>query len=62
MNDDWGKALGSEEDKPMVTKMSTKTKNTTMALVYHFNKSIEYPMNFEVNALALSKNFKNITV
>lgn len=60
MNDDWGKALGSDEDKPMVTKMSTKTKNTTMALVYHFNKSIEYPMNFEINALALSKNFKNL--
>ena len=31
-----------------------------MALVYHFNKSIEYPMNFEVNALALSKTFKTL--
>jgi len=60
VNDDWGKPIGADETKTMTTKMTTKTKNTVMALVYHFNKSIEYPMNSEVNALALSKTFKTL--
>lgn len=60
MTSEWGKALGADEDKPVVTKMSTKTKNTMIALIYNFNKSIEYPMNSEVNALALSKVFKSL--
>lgn len=60
MTDDWGKPLGADEGKSMTNKMSTKTKNTTMALVYHFNKSIVYPMSTEVNALALSKTFKTL--
>lgn len=58
--DTWGKPIGADEDKPMTAKMSAKTKNTVVALVYHFNKSIEYPMSSEVNALALSKTFKNL--
>lgn len=60
MTDGWGKPLGADETKIMTTKMTAKTKNTVMALVYHFNKSIEYPMNSEVNALALSKTFKTL--
>jgi len=60
MSDDWGKAIGSDEEKPVITKVSANTKKTIMALVYHFNKSIEYPMSFEVNALALSKTFKTL--
>jgi len=60
MNDDWGKAIGADEGKPMITKVSANTKKTIMALVYHFNKSIEYPMRSEVNALALSKTFKTL--
>ena len=60
MNDDWGKPLGADTAKVMTAKMTTKTKNTVVALVYHFNKSIEYPMNSEVNALALSKTFKTL--
>lgn len=60
MSDGWGKPLGADEASTMTAKMTTKTKNTMLALVYHFNKSIEYPMNSEVNALALSKTFKTL--
>jgi hypothetical protein len=60
MTDDWGKPLGADEAKTMTANMTTQTKNTIVALVYHFNKSIDYSMNREVNALALSKTFKTL--